>query len=203
MARRRCCSPPAIAKRRGHGPAGQRPLPLPAARCHGRRSPSDGKVHRWRFATDRRLNSSPIRHLDLALEVDADFGDMFAVRGYRRGTAAVVSAARPRWPDARGDGRRRRRTRDAGLDHPASERRGQPDAALRSRAGAQERFVLETAIPTRTASSSSRAAARRSTMPSSGCGIAMPPSSVAPRTSPRPTHGSTTCSCAARSTCGR
>ena len=97
------------------------------------------------------LNSSP--HpvtLDLALEVDADFGDMFAVRGYRHGTPAEVSTAAT--PDgltlvATGADDVLRETRVSTIPRPNAVV-GQTlhyDVAL----GPQERFVLETrAIPT-------------------------------------------------------
>ena len=97
------------------------------------------------------LNSSP--HpvtFDLALEVDADFGDMFAVRGYRRGTPAQVSTAATLdglTLVATGADAVVRETRISTIPRPKAVV-GQTlhyEVAL----GPQERFVLETrAIPT-------------------------------------------------------
>ncbi|HEY8198251.1 MAG TPA: glycogen debranching N-terminal domain-containing protein [Candidatus Limnocylindrales bacterium] len=130
------------------------PLPLPGGGTLPRQALS---IRRARFIDGGLrerigvLNSSP--HpvtLDLALEVDADFGDMFAVRGYRRGTPAVVSAA------ATADGLTLAAT---GADAVVRETRvstiPRPNAVVGQTLhyevalGPQERFVLETrAIPT-------------------------------------------------------
>ena len=71
------------------------PLPLPDGRMLPRQALS---IRRARFIDGGLrerigiLNSSPHAvTLDLALEVDADFGDMFAVRGYRHGALPAVA----------------------------------------------------------------------------------------------------------------
>ena len=73
------------------------PMPLPDGRTLPRQALS---IRRARFIDGGLrerigiLNSSPHAvALDVALDVDADFGDMFAVRGYRHGAAASVAVA--------------------------------------------------------------------------------------------------------------
>ena len=97
------------------------------------------------------LNSSPHAvTLDLALDVAADFGDMFAVRGYRHGTAASVAVTPT--PDglslsATGADGVVRETRISTMPPPA-EVVGQT-LRYAVQLGPQERFVLEArAVPT-------------------------------------------------------
>jgi glycogen debranching enzyme len=130
------------------------PLPLPDGRTLPRQALS---IRRARFIDGGLrerigiLNSSPQSvKLDLALEVDADFGDMFAVRGYRHAAPSAVTVERT--PDgltlsATGADSVVRETRVSTIPAPG-EVVGQTlhyEVTL----GPQERYVLETrAVPT-------------------------------------------------------
>ena len=97
------------------------------------------------------LNSSPQAvSLDLALEVDADFGDMFAVRGYRHGVLPSVAMARTADGlvlSAKGADGVVRETRVSTMPPPTEVVEQTLHYAVTLRP--QERFVLETrAVPT-------------------------------------------------------
>jgi len=130
------------------------PLPLPDGRMLPRQALS---IRRARFIDGGLrerigiLNSSPQSvTLDVALEVDSDFGDMFAVRGYRRGAAPLVVVAPTRdglTLSAKGADGVVRETRVSTVPVP-SEVVGQL-LHYAVTLGPQERFVLETrAVPT-------------------------------------------------------